>query len=189
VRGSRPVWGAGDVLWEVTNDTWYGWPDFSEGRSIVDDEEFKAPTKEEVKPLIKVLPNQPPKPTAILGVHSSSSGFDFSTSDAFGFNGEAFVAQFGDMAPAVGKVLKPVGFKVVRVNIETGVVKDFVVNDGKRNGPASWLGTGGLERPLSVKFDPSGATMYIVDFGILRMIDGKPIPQEKTGVIWKVTNK
>lgn len=27
-RGSRPVFGAGDLLWEVQEDTWYGWPDF-----------------------------------------------------------------------------------------------------------------------------------------------------------------
>jgi glucose/arabinose dehydrogenase len=27
-RGSRPVLGAPDVLWEVKQGTWYGWPDF-----------------------------------------------------------------------------------------------------------------------------------------------------------------
>jgi hypothetical protein len=74
------------------------------------------------------------------------------------------------------------------VNIETGIIRDFAVNKGKRNGPASWLKNGGLERPLSVKFDPSGQALYVVDFGILRMNDGSQ-PQEKTGVIWKITKK
>ena len=78
----------------------------------------------------------------------------FRAADVFGFNGEAFIAQLGDMAPNVGKVLAPVGFKVVRANVTNGVVRDFAVNKGKRNGPASWLKKGGLERPISVKFDP-----------------------------------
>jgi glucose/arabinose dehydrogenase len=188
-RGSRPVWGAGDVLWEVKQDMWYGWPDFSEGKPIGNDEEFKVPSKEKLKPLIQKLPNEPPKPVAVFGVHSSSSGFDFSKSAAFGFEGEAFVAQFGDMAPKVGKVLKPVGFKIVRVDVRTGVIKDFVVNKGKRNGPASWLKSGGLERPLSVKFDSSNGSLYVVDFGILKMTEKGPEPQENTGVIWKITKR
>src|SRR5690606_3287851 len=28
-RGSRPVWGTGDILWEVKENQWYGWPDYS----------------------------------------------------------------------------------------------------------------------------------------------------------------
>ena len=66
------------------------------------------------------------------------------------------------------KVLFPVGFKIVRVNTETGVIRDFATNKGKRNGPASWLKSGGLERPLSVKFDRSGSNLYVVDFGIMK---------------------
>lgn len=188
-RGSRPVWGTGDVLWELKDNTWYGWPDFSEGKPISGDEEFKAPGKDAVKPLLKQYPNTPPKPVAIFGVHSSSNGIDFSKSSDFGYQGEAFVAQFGDMAPNVGKVEFPVGFKVVRVNVETGVVKDFAVNKGKRNGPATWLKKGGLERPVSVKFDPTGKALYIVDFGILKMTQQGPQSQMKTGMIWKITKQ
>lgn len=186
-RGSRPVWGSGDVLWEVKEGVWYGWPDFSAGQPISYDEEFKAPSKKEVFPVIQKLPNQPPKPVAILGVHSSSTGLDFSRSDSFGFSGEAFIAQFGDMAPKVGKVLEPVGFKIVRVNVKTGVIRDFAVNKGKRNGPASWTQSGGLERPLTVKFNPAGDALYVVDFGILKMTEKGPEPQLNTGVIWKIS--
>jgi glucose/arabinose dehydrogenase len=188
-RGSRPVWGAGDVLWEVKQGVWYGWPDFSEGKPIQNDEQFKAPAKDEVRSLIQKLPNEPPTPAAVFGVHSSANGFDFSSSDDFGYKGEAFVAEFGDMAPNVGKVLSPVGFKVVRVNVKTGVVRDFAVNSGKRNGPASWLSSGGLERPISVKFDPAGKSLFVVDFGILRMTEKGPQAQENTGVIWKISKK
>jgi glucose/arabinose dehydrogenase len=188
-RGSRPVWGTGDVLWEVKQGAWYGWPDFSAGKHIQYDEEFKSPGHAAVEPLLMHAPSVPPKPTAVFGVHTSSNGFAFSTSDNFGFKGEAFVAQFGDMAPNVGKVLEPVGFKIVRVDVATGVIRDFAVNKGRRNGPASWLKKGGLERPVSVRFDRSGNSLYVVDFGILVMTKDGPRAQEKTGVIWKITRK
>ncbi len=188
-RGSRPVWGTGDVLWEINAGTWCGWPDFSAGKPIQNNEEFKAPGKEALKALLQKYPNIPPKPAAILNVHASADGFDFSNNPAFGYQGEAFIAEFGDMAPGVGKVLAPVGFKVVRVNVKTGVAEDFAVNKGKKNGPASWLGKGGLERPADTKFDPSGKALYIVDFGILKMTEKGAQPQMNTGVIRKITKE
>jgi glucose/arabinose dehydrogenase len=188
-RGSRPVWGAGDVLWEVKQGTWYGWPDYSAGKRITDDEEFKSPSSSRVKPVLQKYPGVPPKPAAVFGVHSSANGFDFSRNADFGYQGEAFVAQFGDMAPDVGKVMFPVGFKVVRVNADNGVIRDFAVNKGKRNGPASRLRSGGLERPVAVKFDPSGKVLYVVDFGIMRMTKKGPEPQQNTGMIWKITKR
>ena len=78
---------------------------------------------------------------------------------------------------------------MVRVDVETGVVKDFAVNKGKRNGPATWLKSGGLERPISVSFSPDGSQMYVVDFGIMTMRGSEPHPKEKTGVIWKITKQ
>ncbi len=187
VRGSRPIWGTGDVLWEITEGSWYGWPDFAEGKPIA---LFRRPGGEPVKKLLQSQPGEVPKPVATLAVHSSSNGIDFSTSDVFGWKGEAFIAQFGDMAPGVGKVLSPVGFRVVRVNVSNGSVEDFMSNRGKKNGPASKLGTKGLERPVSVQFDPNGKSLYIVDFGILQTTaDGQSQPVQHTGVLWKVTKK
>lgn len=188
-RGSRPVWGSGDVLWEIKQGTWYGWPDFAEGKLLSEHEEFKVPGEGKPETLLSKQPNEPPKPAAILGVHSSSNGLDFSTSSAFGFTGEAFIAQFGDMAPGVGKVLSPVGYKVIRVNISNGVVTDFAVNEGKKNGPASWLKKGGLERPVDAQFDPSGNALYIVDFGIMRQTKKDSKPVKGTGVVWKITKE
>ncbi|WP_297816873.1 PQQ-dependent sugar dehydrogenase [Segetibacter sp.] len=186
-RGSRPVWGAGDVLWEIKDGLWYGWPDYSAGKSIINDEEFHAPGKGKLEPLLAKYPNTPPKPTAIFAVHSSSNGFDFSKTSKFGYEGEAFVAQFGDMAPDVGKVMSPVGFKIVRVNVSNGVIQDFAVNRGYKNGPASQKKNGGLERPLSVKFDPAGTSLYVVDYGTIILKNHLQIPMEQTGMIWKIT--
>lgn len=74
------------------------------------------------------------------------------------------MALFGDQAPKVGKVLAPVGFKLVRVNVKTGEIEDFAVNKGRLNGPASALGHGGLERPLAARFSPDGSALYLVEF-------------------------
>ncbi|MFN6947150.1 MAG: PQQ-dependent sugar dehydrogenase [Cytophagaceae bacterium] len=187
-RGSRPVWGAGDVLWEILEGYWYGYPDYSAGKSMAD-VEFKAPGKPVPAPLIAELPNVVPQPAAILDVHSSSNGFDFSINPEFGFENQAFIAQFGDMAPVVGKVMSPVGFKVIRVDPATGLIYDFAVNKGRRNGPASWQKHGGLERPNDILFDQNGTCMYIVDFGIVPITKDGPKPQKETGVIWRISRK
>lgn len=187
-RGSRPVWGTSDVLWQVRTDgSWYGWPDYSAGRSLAD-AQFKPPSGATPEHLLAEHPNEPPRPAAILGVHSSSNGLDFARAE-FGYEGQAFIAQFGDQAPTVGKVLSPVGFKVVRVDVKTGAVHDFAVNAGDVNGPASKLGRGGLERPVAVRFDPKGASLYIVDFGVLLQSAKGSIPQKETGVLWRVTRE
>lgn len=185
-RGSRPVWGAGDLLWAVTQGTWYGWPDFSGGLPLTRNE-FRPPTKRAPQFLLASHPNPPPKPVASFGVHSSSNGIDFSRNAQFGYAGQAFVAQFGDMAPTAGKVLHPVGFKVVRVNVGNGLIEDFATNIGRTNGPASMLGKAGLERPVAVRFNPDGSALYIVDFGIMTVSENGAKPVKGTGVLWRVT--
>jgi len=186
-RGSRPVFGAADMLWDVKPGQWYGWPDFAEGRPVSMDRYGEGPITQP-KMLLASRPGEPPSPLAYLGVHSSSDGLDVSRSAAFGHQGDVFVAQFGDQAPVVGKVTNPVGFKVVRIEPDSGVIADFAVNRGKKNGPASKLGTGGLERPLAVRFDPRGTALYLVDFGVLAM-DSSAHPRQGTGVLWRITRK
>lgn len=84
-------------------------------------------------------------------------------------------------------MLHAVGFKVVRVNPATGVTEDFAVNRGAHNGPASKLKSGGLERPVAVRFNPGGDALYIVDFGVILHDKAGAKPQKGTGVVWKVT--
>jgi glucose/arabinose dehydrogenase len=183
-RGSRPVYGSGDVLWRVEPGAWYGWPDHSMGNPLTE-EQFAQGGNPRPEPLLAERPGTPPRPVALLGVHASANGFDFSRSDAFGHVGEAFVTEFGDMAPKVGKVLAPVGFKVVRVDVESGRVEDFAVNR-RDQGPASQVGGGGLERPVAARFDPSGAALYVVDFGVLTVGPQGPQPRPGTGVLWRI---
>ena len=187
-RGSRPVWGAGDPLWEIEQGRWYGWPDFSAGQPLTS-EDFKPRGKPQPRFLLASHPKPPPKPAANLGVHASANGFDFSRSGKFGHVGEAFVALFGDQAPDTGKVENPVGFKVVRVNVSNGAIEDFAVNKGRKSGPASLIGGGGLERPLAARFSPDGSALYVVDFGVLTMKPTGPDPARNTGVLWKITRE
>lgn len=184
-RGGRPVFGAGDVLWRVQRGAWYGWPDYAEGRAVYT-EYFRPAGSPLPARLLAVHPSTPPQPVARFGVHSSSNGLDFSRSARFGYVGQAFVAQFGDQAPLVGKTLNPVGFKVVRVDVKSGVSYDFAVNPGAQNGPASLLKSGGLERPVAVRFSPRGDELYVVDFGVLKVSEDGMVPVEKTGVIWRI---
>ena len=187
-RGSRPVWGAGDLLWAIRPGAWYGWPDYHAGRRVDEGKRYDPPGRgPRPRALLASAPGTPPQPAAIFGVHSSSCGFDFSRSSRFGFVGEAFVAEFGDMAPTVGKTLSPVGFRVVRVNLGDGVVRDFAANHGTIPGPASKVGGGGLERPVAARFTPDGAALYVVDFGVLTVGKQKTEPRRETGVLWRIS--
>ena len=187
-RGSRPVWGTADLLWQVKPGTWYGWPDFSDGEPLTF-KKFKAAHKPQPKFLLAKHPGNPPPPAARFAVHSSADDFDFSRSDKFGHPGEAFVAILGDESPSTGKILHPAGFKVVRVNVKNGVIQDFAVNKGPHNGPASKVGGGGLERPVSARFNPAGDALYVVDFGVILQDKAGAHPQKGTGVIWKISKQ
>lgn len=187
VRGSRPVFGAGDLMWDVRPGEWYGWPDFHGAETLYDGERYKPQGQDVPKRLLEIYPGRPPRPTAVFPVHSSSDGFDFSRNPAFGHVGEAFVAQLGDETPDTGKVMGPVGFKVVRVDVRTGIIEDFAVNRGKSNGPASRLKSGGLERPLAARFDREGTSLYVVDFGVMMHHGSGAVPRTDTGVLWRIT--
>lgn len=183
-RGSRPIYGAADMLWEVKEGTWYGWPDYVDGRSVASPRYAREGQPMPVPLLVDMPP--PPRPAALFAVHSSSNGFAFSTSARFGHVGEAFVAQFGDQAPVVGKTWAPVGFKVVRVDVATGIVRDFAVNNSQHQGPSSLRGLRGLERPIAARFDPDGAALYVVDFGVMKMDEDGAHPIAGTGALWRI---
>jgi glucose/arabinose dehydrogenase len=186
-RGSRPVVGAQDHLWRIDPDRWYGWPDYSGGVRL-DDSSFVRKGEEPIKMLLQQYPEPPPKPVAYLGVHSSSNGLAFPPNGNFGFEGQAFIAQFGDQDPVTGKTISRVGYKVVRVDLQNGGVQDFALNE--RPGPATeHPGTGGLERPLNLVFSPDGNALYVIDFGIMYVSNVGPHPDQESGSIWKITKQ
>ncbi|MEY4939693.1 MAG: hypothetical protein RIQ93_1428 [Verrucomicrobiota bacterium] len=184
-RGSRRVWGAPDIFWRVEPGLWYGWPDYVAGVPITDPQ-FRGPGRKPLRFLLANHPNVPPAPKAKFAVHASADGFDFSRNPAFGFAGQPFVAIFGDQAPDTGKTLAPIGGRVVRVDLATGVIMDFAVNRAPREGAGSKVGVGGLERPVAARFDPKGEALYIVDFGVMQMSAKGSEPKQHTGALWRI---
>jgi hypothetical protein len=116
----------------------------------------------------------------------SADGFSFSTSDAFGFKDDMFIALWGPLGFGAQPAAPP-GSDVLRVHFDegpggilTGASRDvFAIN--RVPGPASQNDLNGLEHPSDVQFSPDGRTMYIVDYGVSSRPTG-------TGRIWAVTH-
>jgi glucose/arabinose dehydrogenase len=185
-RGSRYMVGDPDDFYEIRKDEWYGWPDFASGIRLDDPRWGEAGIGRE--PVLAEFPNPIPlRPLASFESHAAANGFDFSRDPEFGFEGQAFVACFGDLAPitTLKKAAKPHGFKIQRVDPKTGQVFDFAVN--KYTGPASKLPHSGFERPSHCQFGPDGS-LYVVDFGIIHIAPevGGIRQQIGSGSLWRI---
>jgi glucose/arabinose dehydrogenase len=184
-RGARWIVGDPDDFYEIHDGAWYGWPDFASGIRLDDPSWGEGGTGRE--PVLAEFPDpDPPKPVASFETHAAANGFDFSRDDAFGFRGQAFVALFGDLAPVTTpRQVVPAGFKIVRVDPDTGAIADFAVN--RVQGPASKLFHGGFERPSHCAFGPDGA-LYVVDFGEIKIAPEKGGIRMKqgTGSVWRI---
>lgn len=112
-------------------------------------------------------------------LHSSANKFDFSTSRMFRHEGDIFVAETGSFMSITGAV-RFTGYKVVRVDRNSGTVRDFIVNTGSST--ATIFDPAGFNKPIDVKF--KGDVMLIVDFGIFE--PGLGLQQPNTGKVWMV---
>lgn len=210
VRGSRPVNDNIDVSLRINEGMWYGVPDFSAGREPVTNAKFEVPDEFQAEVFVGntslgknlgfVIDHAasgltPPTPAVVLSRHEINSSpclFDIAPDSWGALAGQLFIAEWGDLAPPTNPLRGNVpakGYRVVKVNPNTGDLTPFVSNTGGI--PASSQGkTGeGLERPFDVKFGPDGA-MYIVDYGVVKIDMSKKPPYDAkagTGTIWKVT--
>lgn len=185
-RGRRYILDDPDDFYEIKEGQWYGWPDFASGIRL--DDPYWGEGGHGREPVLAEFPNpSPPKPVVSFQTHVAANGFDFCRNTDFGFEGDAFVACFGDLAPVttLTRAVTPAGFKVVRVNMQTHQVFDFAVN--KMTGPASKLPHDGFERPSHCQFGPDGS-LYIVDFGIIHIAPerGAIRQQLDTGALWRI---
>ncbi|HEU5326115.1 MAG TPA: PQQ-dependent sugar dehydrogenase [Candidatus Limnocylindria bacterium] len=185
-RGARWIVGDPDDLYEIREGAWYGWPDFASGIRL--DDPHWGPGGTGREPVLAEFPDpEPPKPVGSFEPHAAANGFDFSRDPAFGFEGQAFVALFGDLAPVTTpRQVVPAGFKLVRVDPSTGAIHDFAVN--RIQGPASKLFHGGFERPSHCVFGSDGA-LYVVDFGEIKIAPEKGGIRMKqgTGSVWRIS--
>lgn len=172
-RGSRPI-ESPDAIYEIKEGAWYGFPDYFCGISADD---ASLQDVEDPQPGF-IMENHPEReePLHCIPTHSAAVDMKFCDSDAFGYKGEAFVAEYGAGAPVTtGGRPSGEGFKISRFNPETKEYIDFYRNENPG------FGGKGPERPAGLKFSPDGDALYVVDAGIL----GAP----STGAIWKITKE
>ena len=184
-RSKRHVIGDFDDLYEIEEGRWYGWPDFASGVRL-DDPSWGSGGQGREPVLAEFPEPDPPTPVVSFPPHAGANGIAIAPSGSFGFEGQAFVALFGDLAPVTTpRLLTPVGFKVVRVDLEQRLIVDFAVN--RIQGPASKLPHGGFERPSHCAFGPDGA-LYITDFGEIDIAPEKAgiRIQAGSGALWRI---
>jgi glucose/arabinose dehydrogenase len=203
LRGTRPIKDDPDVLLKWSRDTWYGFPDFSADLFPISEPRFQPPPERiqrhgypEVSALIDHAASALSNPTAfrrtlVFGVFPALSGaakLDFAPSSGpfREFRGNAIIAMSGDRAPFATSGLplrEPVGYKVVRLDLDTQQAEDFIRNT--QGGPGSAIRTRSplLERPIDAKFAPDG-TLYILDFGRMQMRGGSVRVSPGTGKVF-----
>ena len=186
-RSARQVVGDFDDLYVIDPAApahWYGWPDFASGIRL--DDPRWGPGGQGREPVLAEFPDpEPPPPLASFPPHAAANGVAISPGRSFGFEGQAFVALFGDLAPiTTPRLATPVGYKVVRVDLDRGEIVDFAVN--RIQGPASKLPHDGFERPSHVTFGPDD-TLYVTDFGEIDIAPEKGIQvQAGSGSLWRI---
>lgn len=198
-KGERAIANDPDRIWHIKNakkpfgqvatPDWYGFPDIC-GDGLPVNHEKHLPTKGKAAELL--LENPPPwagPATFLEQPHSCMCKMDFSKSHDFGYKNELFVAEWGTLAPLNSPRKEDLdhGFRVIRVDVERGTAEPFMHN--KVMGPASANNSGGIERPVSVKFSPDGKDLYVLDFGHARITKGGMFAFAHTGVLWKISKK
>jgi glucose/arabinose dehydrogenase len=183
-RSRRHIIDDPDDLYEIRQGSWYGWPDFASGIRLDDPRWGDGGRGRE--PVLAEHPDpDPPKPVVTFTPHAAANGLDICRDPGFGFEGQAFVALFGDLAPVTVRSVTPAGFKIARVDLERRQVVDFAVN--RLGGPASKLPHQGFERPSHCQFGPDGA-LYVVDWGEIRLAPevGGIRVAKGTGSLWRI---
>jgi glucose/arabinose dehydrogenase len=187
-RIKRHILGDFDDLYRIEEGRWYGWPDFASGIRLDDPRWGDGGQGRE--PVLAEFPEaQPPFPVVSFKPHAAANGIAISPGGAFGFDGQAFVALFGDLAPITTPRLgTPVGFRVVRVDVDAWQIHDFAVN--RIQGPASKLPHDGFERPSHCAFGPDGA-LYVTDFGEIDIAPEKAgiRVQAGSGSLWRIVRE
>jgi len=210
-RGTRPIGGRNgigdpDVLFHLVPDFWYGWPDYSRSLEPLSEDKYQPPEwmllstrypdvgfviDHEASKLADPEPQRRWRVAAEFQPLSGATKMVFipSSGPFQEYQGKLLVALWGDRAPFATNHLplkNPLpGYKIVLVDTDHGDVKDFIFNT--EGGPASGLSEGsdqGLERPDDLKIGPDG-NLYILDFGRLRMKDGRPQVGDGSGKIFR----
>jgi glucose/arabinose dehydrogenase len=214
-RGSRRIGNDTDKIYSIdlSNSStmkFLGWPDyFGNGEPVTDNKFVSESARSDNNPLQFLLQSHPPvdeKPLTLLEEGVAVTQVAVSNSTNFGFKGNAFIAEFGTMAPLIhpfAQITQPmpgiepgiVGQKVVMLDPNTGNHTDFL----------SLKDIDKTFRPVGVKFDLKGDALYVVSIGKTEVRSNVPVsnltssglypfatvhampwPYANTGVVWKI---
>lgn len=171
-RGSRPVGNVPDMLFEVRQGGWYGWPDFV-GDTPITDSRYQP--KHGASPTFLLANHDelppPEKPLLSFPSHAAAAKFAVVPEHAGRWAGQLVVALFGDEVPMTAPSGPRVGRSVVRVD------------------PSDWslhpLLTG-PSRPIDVQYHPAENALYVLDFGDFEMRDNGAVEATaKSGKLWR----
>ena len=172
-RGSRAIGHVPELLFEIKQGAWYGWPDFIGGVPVTDPRfvPSRGPALEFILSNHNELP-APEQPLLTLPINSAATKFDVLPLSHPDYPGQIIIALFGDEKPMTA----PEGFKSGR-NIS-------------RINPADWshhpLPDLELNRPIDVKYNPADDSFWIVDFGEFEMTRTGVDAKKESGKVWKV---
>jgi hypothetical protein len=169
-RGSRPIGGAPDLLFEVRPGRWYGWPDFIGGRPV-SDPEFIPERGRRPEPLLANHDELPPPERALVEFppHAAATGLDLGTRGPF--DGRLVVALFGDERPMTA----PEGDRAGRclATIDPGTWR------------LSHLPVDGMARPIDVRRHPGDGRLHVVDFGVFEVTARGVEAVPGSGALWR----
>jgi glucose/arabinose dehydrogenase len=206
LRGTRPVRDDPDVVLLIPRGPkGFGWPDYSTDLFPITDLRFKPPedlmrrsgypelTRVADQSSVPDLQDRQDLPRAVFPSLSGASKMTFLPEQGpFNeFHRQLVIALRGDRAPYAtsGKPFKgPVGYKVVRVDVESDqkVVHDFIRNTaGVPRSRSAKHNPDMLERPIDVKLGPDGY-LYVLDFGKLDVRNGKESVGGTTGQVFRL---
>lgn len=141
-----------------------------------------------------VVPSRDLVLNGVFPSQSGAAGIEFvplagRAADAFKeYAGSAIVALSGDRAPfATGGIkVGPIGYKVMRVDVDGKQVREFIRNtQGKPRSLQSPNDADLIERPIQARFGPDGS-LYVLDFGQMRMKGGKEAVESHTGKVYRL---
>lgn len=164
-RGSRPVGQIPDLLFEVRDGAYYGFPDFIGGTPI-SDPRFKPEQGEAPAFVLANHAELPPPERALLEFDPHVAAVKLDEAP----DGRIVVALFGDEVPMTA----PSGPRMGRT---VGVID-----------PRDWslqtLPVAPLHRPIDVAFAPDG-TLHVLDFGHFEPARGSMEATAGSGGLWK----
>jgi glucose/arabinose dehydrogenase len=171
-RGSRPIGGAPDLLYEVKSGAWYGWPDFVGGVPVTE----PRFTPQRGAPPRFLLANHdslppPERPLHEFAVNAAATKFAVVPGTSACWPGQLFFAIFGDEKPMTGPPGPRVGRSLLRVD------------------PADWsahaFDAGTFDRPIDVAAE--GEFLLVLDFGHFEMLEAGGLDAVAgSGRLWRI---